>query len=260
MGKFVGRGVLGVLCAVFFAAGAADAHIFVLKPESMEAAEGSVLKVYAALAEPLIVPDMSKEMLEASGFEVVMSARANYKSGLVTELSAADFSPAHVKNPAETDKAKADADVASITVAEAGTVVLNGRLDMTKEGKRTVCFAKTFVNLSADGISTQRFAGDDAAEILFRSDVNSIAKGDAVDVQVLLKGKPLADAEVSATYDGAPALAADGPENEYITVKTDAEGGARFTMDSSNLWSVTIEYTDPEDSVRYRSSVLFDVK
>ncbi len=250
-----------LVMSVFVMCGATNAHMFVLKPDKMKAAKGEAVTVWAGLAEPLVALDMSKAMLFSMGYESTMEAAVQYPDGTESLLPADAFVPANAKNPADTAWATATAEAGRLQIAAEGTAVLHGKFTMlNKEKKRTVCFGKTFLNLTDDGMLTKRYAGDDVAEIVFKDNVKSFPKGKEIAVQVLLKGKPLADAEVSATFDGAPAKKADSPENEYLTVKTDATGEAKFTPDSANLWVITIEYTDPGDGIRYRSSALFQVE
>lgn len=247
--------------AVLLMAGSADAHMFVLKTDRMKAATGEFVTVWAGLAEPLILLDMSKAMLLSTGYDVSQTAEVQYGNGHETPLPGVTFKPVNLKDPANGDPAKATAEVDRFRVAADGTAVLHGKFVMTnKEGKRTVCFAKTFINLTNDNMTTKRYAGDDVAEIVFTDNTRGFKKGDKVAVQALLKGRQLPNAEISATYDGAPAQKADSPENEYLTLKTNARGEAVFTLDRAALWAVTIEYTDPADAIRYRASVLFEVE
>lgn len=262
MKKKIGFDRLILAAAVlFFMAGSADAHIYVLKTDRMKASKGEFVTVWGGLAEPLIDLVMSKAMLLARGFDVYETAGVQYASGAEVPLGGAGFKPTNVKEPADTDPRRSTAGVDRFQIASEGTAVLHGKFEMTnKDGKRTVCFAKTLLNLTNDGMATKRYAGDDVAEILFKKDVKGYKKGDKVAVRVLLKGKPIAGAEVSATFDGAPPQSADEPENEYLTVKTNAQGEAEFTLDRAALWAVTFEYQNHADGIRYRSSALFEAE
>lgn len=235
----------------------ASAHIFVLKPDAMTVKRGAELSFTAGLAEPLITLDMSRSMLEAMRFTIDMDASVKYKSGTVTDIPLSSFKPVNPSMPL----ASADAEVARFSVEEKGTAVLFGSFTMKRDGKTTACFTKSFINLTNDGMSTQVFAGEkqSVAEIVFTDNVKSVKRGDALKVRVLLKGKPLTGANVSATYDGAPLKKADAPENEYLTVKTNVSGEAAFAIDRAGLWICSIEYENPLDKIRYRSSVLFEV-
>ena len=253
MNKKFKTAVIGLVSSVLFA-GSASAHMFIMKPDKMNVSSGSEVVVEATLSEPLFKADISGSMLEAKEYKISFSA-ALVSGKSKTELDAKSFKPNN------SDPSKATASVGSVKISDKGTSVLCGMFDMiNKEGKKTRCFAKTFINLTNDGMTTKLLGDGSAAEIVLIDNVKAIKKGDTVKVKVLLKGKPLADAEVSATFDGAPSKAADNPENEYITVKTDAAGVASFKIDSSNLWGFTVEYTDSRDNVRYRSSSLFAVK
>lgn len=241
---------------------AVHAHIFVLKPERMTADKEQTVSFSAGLAEPLVVLDMSRPMLESMRFAVEMEASVKYRSGTEIKIPLESFIPANLKDPSISDPASADAEVAGFQVAEKGTAVLHGSFSMERDGKKTLCFAKTFLNLIDDGMATETFAGTDesVAEIVFAENVKAVKNGDSLKVRVFLKDKPLTDAEVSATFDGAPAKKAGSPENEYLTLKTDPSGEASFGIDRAGLWIVSIEYQNPEDGIRYRSSVLFEAR
>ena len=249
--------LLLALVLVLAVSGAASAHIFVLKPDAMAVKKGVELSFAAGLAEPLINLDMSRPMLEAMRFTVDMDASVKYKSGVVADIPLSSFNPANSSMP----PASADAEIARFRVAERGTAVLHGSLTMKRDGKATVCFAKSFINLTNDGVSTQAFARESQSvvEIVFAENIKSVKKGDALKVRVLLKGKPLTGANISATYDEAPLNKVDAPENEYLTVKTNAAGEAAFAIDRTGLWICSLEYENPLDKIRYRSSVLFEV-
>ena len=252
-GKKFKAAVIGLVSSVLFV-GSASAHMFILKPDKMSAPAGTELKVEATLSEPLFKSDIADTMLAGKGWTI------KFDASVITAKSKEAVDVKGFK-PNDSDPAKATASVGSIKLSAKGTTVLSGVFDMlNKEGKRTRCFAKTFVNLTNDGMTTKQLGDNSVAEIILLDNVKGMKSGDSVKVKVLLKGKPLADAEVSATYDGAPSKAADNPENEYITVKTDSKGEASFKLDRASLWGFTLEYTDSSDSVRYRTSSLFAVK
>ena len=247
-----------VLALLVFVNSAASAHIFVLKPEAMTVKKGEKLSFAAGLAEPLITLDMSRPMLESMGFIINMGASIKYKSGKEAKIPLSSFNPVTPNIP----PASADAETAQFVVTDKGTAVLHGNFTMKRDGKTTVCFAKSFINLTNDGMSTQSFSDGNhpVAEILFADNIKGIKRGDVLKVRVLLKGKPLAGADISATYDKAPAKKSGSPENEYLTVKTNIFGEAAFAIDREGLWICSIEYPNPQDKIRYRSSVLFEVR
>lgn len=252
------RTVYSILLAGFLSvmvfAGTANAHIYVFKAGPMSAGTGAAVKVTAGLAEPLFKMDMSDAMLESTGWTTHMEAAVSYADGTREEISAASF------KLNASDPAKATGSVADVKIAKKGTAVVNGIFEMLKDGKKTRCFAKTFINLTDDGMATKRLGDSSVAEIVFLDNVKAVKNGDTIRVKAFLKGKPLAGAEISATFDGAPARSSDGPENEYITVETDKNGEASFKVDSAKLWGITLEYTDGSDKIRYRSSALFPVQ
>lgn len=279
---FHGKSSLNRVLAVVFvfvlaAAGCASAHLLVANPDKFSAPVGEQVRLATALSEPLITMVYSRESLLARNIAgnpgvANLSGSVFYKDGAATALAPAGFAAVCTTDAANTNPASADANVVSFKVEKEGTVVVTTRLDFNSGKRPTIAFAKTFLNRAADGATTRRVAGDDVLEIVPADDVASVAKNDTVKVQVFLRGKPLAGAEVSATYDGAPrAGQGDEPDNnEYLHVKTDADGKASFTMDREGTWVIGVEYIDeafdpqnpaytPSNGARYRGTLLFPV-
>ncbi len=69
-------------------------------------------------------------------------------------------------------------------------------------------------------------------EIVPEKDPATLAAGEALPVQVLFRGKPLAGAHVSAAYAGAEMKGHDFP----VTAETDAQGRALLKLDRAGLW------------------------
>ena len=100
-----------------------------------------------------------------------------------------------------------------------------------------------------------------ALEIVPQKDPAELKPGDSLPVVVMFKGKPLADAQVSAVYANAKLKGHEYP----VTTRTDAEGRAALKLDRSGLWYARIIYmepaqNDPEIDWRsYFSTMTFEV-
>jgi hypothetical protein len=100
-----------------------------------------------------------------------------------------------------------------------------------------------------------------ALEIIPQRDPSALKAGDALPIVVMFKGKPLADAQVSAVYANAKLNGHEYP----VTTRTDAEGRANLKLDRPGLWYARIIYmepaqNDPEIDWRsYFSTTTFEV-
>jgi hypothetical protein len=261
------------------AAGYAHAHLPVVDLGGFSFPVGSSVRLTAGLAEPLVTMVYSRELLLARGYAgdpgvANLSGAVFYADGEKALLDQAVFTPVNLTDPANVNPASADADVAVFKVEKPGTVAVAMRLDFNSGTRPTVAFGKTFVNRAADGVANRRLGGDDVLEVVFTDDDASVAvkPGDTVNAQVFLRGKPLANAEVSATYDGAPRHAdSEEPDNnEYLHADTNAEGKVAFVVDRTANWVIGVEYVDeshdpqnpayaPSKGVRYRGTIFFPV-
>jgi uncharacterized GH25 family protein len=98
-------------------------------------------------------------------------------------------------------------------------------------------------------------------EIVPLTNPAKIARGKNAEFQVLYKGRPLANAEVSATYDGHDPRT----ENSYaLTGTTKQSGRVRFRINQSGIWLVRAGDTrrgDPGVDVQELAAiVVFTVK
>lgn len=269
--------VAAALFALVLLAGSASAHLPVFHPEKLSIPVGEEIKALAGLSEPLIVMAYSREQLLARGYAgnpgvVDMSGTIFYADGSNTYLEPSKFTPVNTVNPANTNPASADADAVRFKIEKSGTAVAALSFNFNSGTRPTVAYGKTLMNRAADGMAAKRLGGDSVLEIVFLDNVSTVRDGDTVRAQVFLRGKPLAGAEVSATYDGAPRhVGSDEPDNnEYLHADTDSEGKVSFVMDRPGTWVIGIEYVDetfdpknpayPENKgVRYRGTVLFPV-
>lgn len=100
-----------------------------------------------------------------------------------------------------------------------------------------------------------------ALEIIPEMNPSALKAGDSLTVRVLFKGKPLVDAQVSATYAGAEMKGHDYP----VSARTDADGKATLKLDRPGLWYARLIYmeaaqNDPEIDWRsYFATLTFTV-
>jgi uncharacterized GH25 family protein len=100
-------------------------------------------------------------------------------------------------------------------------------------------FSKYYLNPAAGDKTFDTPLGHDL-EIIPLDNPAGLKKGSKARFRVLYKGQPLANAEISATYDYYNYKTA----NAYAqTSKTDAKGEVTFKIDSSGLWLVRVSDT-----------------
>lgn len=97
-----------------------------------------------------------------------------------------------------------------------------------------------------------------------------LKKGDSFKAQVLFKGKPLADAEISATYAGFTDEAVDDHAGKMhrhaIETKTDDKGVAEIVISKNGYWMISASHRSPYpdretcDEYMYNSAFTFEVK
>ena len=263
----------GIASIMMLASGPASAHLLVAYPDKFDAKEGEKIEVAIGLAEPLIAMNLSKEKILAKGFAgnpgvVHLQGSVLFHDG--TETALADFKPINPELPHLHDPAEATADKTEFSIQKPGTIVVKARMDFNSSKRPTVTFAKTLINWKNDGQTGKKLGGEEVLEIVLLNDPGPVKVGDSLTAQVFLRGKPLAGADISATFDGAPKHK-DSEENDYLTAKTDADGKVTFKFDTAKPWVIGLEYIDethdsknpayPEKAgIRYRSSVTFPVK
>ncbi len=263
--------------SVILLAGSASAHLPVVNPEKFSVPVGDSVKAITGLSEPLLDMIYSRERLLALKLAgnpgvVDMSGTIFFADGSKTVIESSGFTPVNTKNPANTDPISADANAVVLKIEKEGTAVAALRLDFNSKNRPTSSFAKTFINRTSDGMAMKRLGGDEVLEIVMLDDVSSVKRDDTVRAQVFLRGKPLSNAVISATYDGAPRrVDSDEPDNnEYLYADSNADGKVSFTMDRAGIWVIGVEYIDetfdPKNpaytenkGVRYRGTVLFPV-
>ncbi len=119
---------------------------------------------------------------------------------------------------------------------------------------QTSAFRTRYVVAYANNREEPKLMGYDL-ELLPESNPARLKKGEKISVQVLFKGKPLADATINDNFLSQPRQ----------MVKTDAQGKATLTVANygHNTWSVShsIPYADPSkaDTTSYTTNVSFMV-
>jgi uncharacterized GH25 family protein len=241
---------------LMLSASSAIAHLPVPQPDRFEVSPGKSVEVKVGLAEPLIKFDYSKERLAAlnnDGGVSSLTSEIKYADGSGVPIS---LSPANGAQPGNSFW-----NVGSVVVEKPGTSVVMMRFDFNSGTRPTVAYGKSLINWTADAASTQRHGGDDVLEITQAENLGPISWGDEITVAVTLRGQPLGDAKISATYDGAPlpASSEEGEErnNEYVFSKTDASGKVTFRPDRPGTWVIALEYIDetaPRNKEEYNNT------
>lgn len=121
-------------------------------------------------------------------------------------------------------------------------------------------FAKTLLNPTHGDALYAKPVGQ-TLEIVLLDNPADVKPGGKLSVQVLLRGKPVADAPVGLTFDGFSKA-----EDTYkFKAKTDAQGKAAFTLDQPGLWmarSAVTEKTPGTDADEHnmRATYVFPIR
>lgn len=123
-------------------------------------------------------------------------------------------------------------------------------------------YAKAIVNVgTAGGKAYSKVLGQDF-EIVPMADPGTLAQGDYLPVKILFKGKPLASAQVLATYMG---FSTEKNTFAYAT-KTDKAGVAKIKTLHYGVWLITAsniqDYPDEQecDQYKFSSSLTFEIR
>jgi uncharacterized GH25 family protein len=121
-------------------------------------------------------------------------------------------------------------------------------------------FSKTYLNPDPRDTTYRTPLGQDL-EIVPLTNPANIARGRNAEFQVFYKGRPLGNAEVSATYNGYDSQT----ENSYaLTETTKQSGRVRFRISQSGIWLIRVSDTrrgDPGVDVQELTSIIvFTVK
>ncbi|MDR1965967.1 MAG: DUF4198 domain-containing protein [Synergistaceae bacterium] len=211
----------------------ATAHNAVLYPGKTETAVGDTVEVTASISEPLGKPDLPFYTNDATGYNFGPLALAAFKGDSASDLEisyvdirdgarkqysyeevAAAFAEQKKNRPDDAAYAvMADvfnSNAVSYKIPSEGTVTFAGACSYGN----VKAFAKTFVNLTADGESTKPRAahfGFDGIELRPADDLASVKPGQSVRVEALLGGKPQKGVVVYIGYKGLG-------ESEWLSV------------------------------------------
>ncbi|GAB1409461.1 DUF4198 domain-containing protein [Desulfovibrionales bacterium] len=253
---------LALVC-LLLSSTAAMSHEFILKPDTATPAAGEKTRVQAQAAHVFMVSEEAEKPETVKLYLLQNDKSANI--ALVEDPSLAAL-------------------VGDFTLPQDGPAMLVGhRLPQiwcettqgTLEGTRAELeakgmkvksagkyekFAKTMLNPASNDTLYTKTLGQEL-EIVLLTNPADLKPGSSVDVQVLLRGKPVSDATVGLTYD-----AFSTEQDTYkSTAQTDAQGKASLTVDTSALWmlrSTVIEKTPGSDADEHhlRATYVFPVK
>lgn len=252
-----------VLVTLALTAAMAQAHEFIIKPATATPAAGQKTALQAQAAHVFMVSEEAENPADVRLYLL--------QDGKTTDISLAE------------DKTLA-ALVGSFTLARSGPAMLVGhrlpqiwcettqgvlegtRAALEAKGKKVKSsgkyekFAKTLLNPAHGDASYAKPLGQEL-EIVPLTNPADLKPGSPLTVQILLRGKPVADAQVGLTYDG---FSKDQDAYAFKT-KTDAQGKAVFTVDKPALWmvrSAVVEKTPGSDADEHhlRATCVFPVK
>lgn len=253
----------GFLPCLLLLSAPAMAHEFILKPDTAVPAKGQKVGVQAQAAHVFMISD------EAENPDAV-SLRL-LQNGTATAI------------PLHEDKALKSL-AGTFTLGADGPALLVGhrspqiwcettrgemagsRADLEAKGFKVRSagkyekFAKTLLNPRASDTAYKQLVGQDL-EIIALDNPAGIKPGDAMTVQVLLRGKPAADVPVGISHEGF----SPEPDAYKATARTDAQGKAVFTPDKPALWLVRAAVTEKmpggdADQHHLRATYVFPVQ
>ena len=152
----------------------------------------------------------------------------------------------------------------------------DGVLDMLADRKREGTLDEDAVELYAKHVKAVIQVGDrrtDAfkvklgypIEIVPMQNPYLLSAGDTLDVQVLFRGKPLADELVYAGYAGLHGHSDSGEHADAVNARTDRNGIARIPLEQAGHWFVRLIHMEKAgaDGIDYRSNwatLTFEIK
>ncbi|MDD4700770.1 MAG: DUF4198 domain-containing protein [Desulfovibrio sp.] len=227
---------LGGLALVAFLGAALPvaAHEFILKPDTATPAAGQKTRVQAQAAHVFMVSEEAEnpanvrlQILQNNKATPVNLSEEAALAALVGDIVLSDNAPALLLGHR----------LPQIWSETTEGVLEGNRAQLEAQGKKVRSvgkyekFAKTLLNPAAND-SLYKTPQNQMLEILLLDNPASLKPGDPVNVQVLLRGKPLANAIVGLTHDGF-----SKKEDVYkVTATTDAQGKAALAVDKPALW------------------------
>jgi hypothetical protein len=274
MKKFLIAAMLSLSVTLVFTSSGAFAHKFVVSPDNFNVPANGATGISATFTEIIGVPEYSLSLTGMIYSQMDTSFEVLYKDGTDSAILNTAFKPYDSKTMTETSAEKSDVEYAGFSVAKTGTAIVNakfrGTIDLSQFGgegtAESVSHSKTFLNLTNDGMAARRFGGDDVLEVVFAQDAPSggVKVRDKIEFKFFLKGEPLRNAPVFASYVGAPLYTIkegedDVPVNDYLEATTDSNGIATFKPDSAAPWFVGA-FSGEGGSEEYGGGILFQVR
>lgn len=240
----------------------AQAHEFILKPATATPAAGQKTALQAQAAHVFMVSEEAENpanvrlyLLENGKRTDIALTEDKALVSLVGSFSLARSGPALLVGHrlpqiwCETTQGEMEGSRAALE-AKGMKVKSSGKYEK---------FAKTLLNPTHGDTLYAKPLGQDL-EIVPLTNPADLKPGSTLTVQVLLRGKPVAEAPVGLTYDGF-----SKEKDVYaFKAKTDAQGKAAFTIDKPALWmarSAVVEKTPGSDADEHhlRATCVFPV-
>jgi hypothetical protein len=263
---------LAFFLSLVFPAPGAFAHKFVLTPDSFSIPQGGTAGIAATFTEIIGTPEFSLSVTGTFYDPMETVFEAVYSGTGAVPIDRSAFKPYDSRTMTAVEPEKSDIEYARFQVTGSGTIVVHGSfrgtMDLSKFGgsgeSTSISHVKTFLNLTGDGIATERLGGDDVLEAVFSEEVPSggIKEGSAVEFKFYHKGQPLRNAPVFAAYIGAPSYSAmEGDSevelNDYLEKTTDENGAAVFLLDHAGGWFVGA-FVDEGKNPEYGGGLMFE--
>ena len=242
---------------------AAQAHEFILKPDTATPSAGQKTRLQAQAAHVFMVSEEAEKpenvrlyLLQGDKKTDIALAEDKALLALVGEFALAQNGPALLVGHrlpqiwCETTQGEMEGSRAALE-AKGMKVKSSGKYEK---------FAKTLLNPSHDDKLYSKVLGQDL-ELVLLTNPADVKPGSAVNVQVLLHGKPVPNATVGLTHD-----AFSKEQDTYkFKAQTDAQGKATFTVDAPALWmlrTTVVEKTPGADADEHhrRATFVFPVK
>lgn len=241
----------------------AQAHEFILKPDTATPAAGQKTRLQAQAAHVFMVSEEAEKpenvhlyLLQDDKKTDIALAEDKALASLVGNFTLPQNGPALLVGHrlpqiwCETTQGEMEGSRAALE-AKGMKVKSSGKYEK---------FAKTLLNPSHDDKLYAKALGQDL-ELVLLTNPADIKPGSPLNVQVLLHGKPVPNASVGLTHD-----AFSKEQDTYkFKAQTDAQGKATFTVDAPALWmlrTTVVEKTPGADADEHhrRATYVFPVK
>ena len=251
------------LTALLGASLPATAHEFILKPDTATPAAGHKTRVQAQASHVFMISEEA-EKPENVNLQLVQKGKPTpvtltedaSLAALVGDITLTDTAPALLVGHR----------LPQIWSETTEGVLEGNRAQLEAQGKKVRSvgkyekFAKSLLNPAAND-TLYKTPQNQMLEIVLLDNPATVKPGGVMNVQVLLRGKPLPGAAVGLTHDGF-----SKEEDAYkVTATTDAQGKAALAVDAPALWMVrtaTVEKTPGTDADAHhlRATYVFPVR